>query len=179
MIRERRLPILGPMLALAGVLGASAAHAATQGSLSSMSTGSIGISVSVAPRATISGERDIDLGGSGTVRNRAVQILCLSSNSTMRTYSVAAAGGSDAGIFELSSGDRTIGYTVKWAASQAAPPETNEASGTLLEAASWQAECEPGTSSTAFVVAIDDEDLDEVRAGGAFTGSLTLLISPH
>lgn len=163
-------------LCLTVLVTASEAEAARQGSLGAVSSGSIGISVSVAPRAQILGPKDITFGGTA---GAFAQNVCLSSNSLARSFTVSAVGSGKAGAFELISGHQVIAYTVEW-------PRRNETTSQaeLIRSASQRADssrsdCEHGQSVTALVVAIDPAHLSEVRTGAPFTGLLTLMVTPE
>jgi hypothetical protein len=138
-------------------MAASQAQAARQGSLGAVSTGTIGITVSIAPRARISAPDDIVFDASGRTAGALSQRLCLSSNSAT-------------GALELSNGEHTIGYTVSWL--------TPGAAGANLNVAASRAECAGGRGAAALVVALDPAHLEEAR-GRAYTGTLTLIVSPE
>lgn len=163
-------------LCLTVLVAASEAEAARQGSLGPVSTGSIGISVSIAPRAQILGPKDIDFGGTASA---FAQNVCLSSNSLARSFTVSAVGGGNAGAFELVSGHQVIAYTVEWATRNETTPSAGLTRSTRPRADSSRTDCEHGQSVAALVVAIDPAHLDEVRTGAPFTGLLTLIVAPE
>jgi hypothetical protein len=158
------------VLCLALLGAASAAGAARQGPLEATSSGSIGISVSIAPQARMSGPEDVAFGGA---TGEVWQDLCLASNSLAGSYTVAAVGSGEAGAFELASGGRTIGYSVDWALG------ATGTGGTQLQAALLEAGCEDGRGSAGLVVAIDPEQIDELHRGEPFSGTLTLIVAPE
>lgn len=166
-------------LCLALLIVASEAQAARQGSLGPVSTGSIGISVSIAPRAQISGPKDIAFGGTGRAFARVSQNVCLSSNALARTFTVSAVGGGNAGATELVSGHQVIGYIVEWTTQAEATRRHSPATSAELAAASSRSDCEHGQGVAALVVAIDPAGLDELQTGAPYTGILTLIVAPE
>jgi hypothetical protein len=175
--RSRSVQTGRQVLCLALLGAASAAGAARQGSLEATSSGSIGISVSIASQAKMSGPQDVVFGSAGKATRPVLQNLCLSSNSPAGSYTVAAVGSGDAGAFELVSGGRTIGYTVELAGRTGAG-ERGPAS-TQLRAAVREADCREGRGSTALTVAIDPALVEQLHSGEAFTGTLTLIVAPE
>lgn len=167
MTAAHRLRTAWQLLCLGCLCAASGAEAARQGSLGATSAGSVGISVSIAPRATISGLHDIAFANAD---GRVSRQMCLSSNSAAGAYTVAAIGGGVDGAFELANGERTLGYTVEWAA-------RDEAASTHLRAAS-EAGCTDGRGAAELRIAMDPARLDEA-AEAPFTGALTLLVAPE
>ena len=158
------------LVGVSALMAASQAQAARQGSLGAVSTGTIGITVSIAPRARISAPDDVVFDASGRTAGALSQRLCLSSNSATGALAVSAIGSGEAGALELSNGEQTIGYTVSWL--------TPGAAGANLNVAASRAECAGGRGAAALVVALDPAHLEEAR-GRAYTGTLTLIVSPE
>jgi hypothetical protein len=159
------------LVGVSALMAASEAQAARQGSLGAVSTGTIGITVSIAPRARISAPHDVVFDASGRTVGSLLQRLCLSSNSATGALAVSATGSGEAGALELSNGEHTISYTVSWL--------TPGAAGTNLNVAASRAGCDGGKGAAALVVALDPAHLEEARGGAPYTGTLTLIISPE
>jgi hypothetical protein len=170
-------------IAILSALSANAAHAAEQGTLGATSKGSVTITVSVAPRARISGLKDIDLGlaepASGA---RTSEDICVWSNSATGAYTITASGGGPDGAFELANGEQALGYTVEWA------PRPGQTSGDRLEsgmtrtnllAATTRLECEAGMGTASLAVALDPAQLAAAEPGARYTGSLVLIVAPQ
>lgn len=167
------------MLCLPLLVAASEAEAARQGSLGPTSTGAIGISASIAPRARITAPEDIAFDGTGKAANGLAQNLCLTSNSLTRSFVVSAIGSGDAGALKLFDGRRTVDYTVEWASREDGVPGERGATKRELRAAASKGECATGRGLTALVVAVDPARFDEVHTGAPFTGTLTLIVAPE
>jgi hypothetical protein len=161
----------------------SAANAARQGEIGATSTGSITISVSVAPRARISGLQDIEFGPTDPATGaRRAQTLCVWSNSPAGSYSLTAAGSGPGGAFELSSGRRTVNYSVEWATSAgqtAGRSLSGGATRTNLQATATGADCAEGAGSASLAVALSPTQLAAAEPGSAYSGALTLIVSPQ
>jgi hypothetical protein len=170
-------------LAVLCALSATAAQAAQQGTLGATSKGSIAITVSVAPRARISGLKDIDLGLADPVKGaRASEDICLLSNSATGAYTIAASGGGPDGAFELADGERALGYAVEWAPRAGEKAGDRPDNGTIetnLRAAASQSDCASGMGVARLAVAIDRAQLAAVQPNGRYAGSLTLIVAPQ
>src|SRR5689334_1477427 len=89
----------------ASIALASAAHAATQGTLGSTSTGSITINASVPNRIQLTGLSDVSFTNQDpAVAGANAQNLCVWSNSATRGYYVTATGSGAASAFTLANG---------------------------------------------------------------------------
>jgi hypothetical protein len=170
---------MGALVCVSSLLAASQAEAARQGSLGAVSSGTIAISVSIAPRVEISAPRDIAFDPGGKTASGTSQSLCLSSNSATGAVRVSAIGSGDAGELELSDGQQTIAYTLAWAARGTPVQSGSGAPAMELRTAASRGECVDGRGSAAFVVALDPAHLEQVRTGRPYTGTLTLVVSPE
>jgi hypothetical protein len=170
-------------LAAAGLAAAGAADAAQQGEMGATSSGSVGISLSVAPRARISGLKDISVSDADPASNlRTAQTVCVWSNSPAGAYTLTAGGSGSGGAFELAGGQQTLAYSVEWA--QGAGQASGQTlpggqTATSLQAAATQSDCGSGTGSASLVVAFNSDQLAAVQPDTAYTGALTLTISPQ
>ena len=175
--RARLWPVLLAALSLA-----SGAHAASQGTVRAASSGSIGISLSVLPRAKISGLRDIEFGAADSETPlRSTQDICVFSNSHARSYAVSAIGSGPSGSLELSSGTRSIGYSVEWSPRAQLESNTKLSAGSITTgagAAAAEPDCRSGLGLAHLVVGIDHEHLQAAGPEGSYTGTLTLLVTP-
>jgi hypothetical protein len=181
--RIQRLIMLGAIGA--GSLVASPAFAApTQGSLGATSTGSITIPASVPNRARITGLSDVTFANQdpNTAASNA-QNVCVWSNTATKAYTITASGNGTASAFTLSNGTTTVPYSVEWAAT------SGQTSGTALTAGTASSSLTSGAvnqtcssaplASASLVVKIGTTDLGTMTAGGNYTGTLTLLVTPQ
>ena len=155
-------------------------HAAAQGSLGATSTGTVTITLSVAPRARISGLTDmsftqVDPNDPAT----ATQDVCVLSNTISKSYTITARGSGAGGEFVLSSGARTVPFKVRWSADasmEGAGLSSGVPSGALTSAAADQS-CTSG--NTRLSVEIAQSALQLAEPGLAYTGILNLTVSPQ
>ena len=107
----------GALVACCSIAIPASAFAASQGTLGSTSTGSVGISATIPARAQISGLTDI---GFGTVDPASAasqtEDVCVWSNTPGRGYQITATGSGSSNAFTLSDGTNTLPYSVEWAA---------------------------------------------------------------
>jgi hypothetical protein len=181
--RIQRLILLGAIGA--GTLAASPVFAApTQGTLGATSTGSITITASVPNRARITGLSDVTFANQdpNTAASNA-QNVCVWSNTATKAYTITASGNGTASAFTLSNGTGTVPYSVEWAAT------SGQTSGTALTAGTASSSLTSGAvnqtcssaplASASLVVKIGTTDLGTMTAGGNYTGTLTLLVTPQ
>ena len=170
--------------ALLTLAAGSAANAATQGSLGTTSTGTVGVSVSVPNRVQISGLTDVAFTNQdpGVAASNA-QNVCEWSNTSTRGYNVTASGSGTAGAFTLANASLTVPYSVEWAGSSGASSGTALASGTALTgltSTATNATCSAGAASTAsLIVKIASSNLQSMQASTSYTGTLTLVVAPE
>jgi hypothetical protein len=173
----RKFPSL--VLCLSSLFAAGQAHAARDGSLGPVSTGSINISASIAPRVQISAPTDMVFDHLGKATTSISQRLCLSSNWAPGSFVVSAIGSGDGGALVISNGYQSVGYTVRLAAHESVIPIDNGQAGVKLGAATSPEECEQGTGAAALIVGLDAARLHEVSTGAPYIGALTLIIAPE
>lgn len=184
MLMRRKRTARAPLgsLSLFAVVLASGANAASQGTVKAASSGSVGISLSVQPRARISGLKDIEFSAADSVeRLRSSQEICVFSNSLARSYAVSAVGSGPSGSLELSSGTRSIGYSVEWSPGAEPGSNTRLSPGLTLPgpgAAAAEPDCRSGRGLAHLVVGIDPERLHAEGLEGSYTGTLTLYVTP-
>jgi hypothetical protein len=170
--------------ALASGLNAGQASAATQGSLGSTSTGSIGISASVPSRARITGLSDVAFTNQdpATAASNA-QDVCVWSNTATKAYTITATGSGTASAFTLSNGTGTVPYSVAWASTagqtSGSALTAGTASASLTSAATNQNCSSAPTASASLIVGISTAGLGTMSAGSSYTGTLTLLVTPQ
>lgn len=162
------------LIATALVLPTNPTAAAEQGSLGATSAGSISISVSIAPRATISGVKDIVFAADPAAGTRASEDICLASNTAAGSYTISASGSAPGGAFQLSNGERVLDYSVAWAPRQ--DQSASDTTSTQVPAAAAPSDCPSGSASARLVVATDPAQL---TSGAPYTGSLVLTVSPQ
>lgn len=172
------------LLGAASTLVATPAMAATQGTLGATSTGTVAISVTVPSRVQITGLTDITFNNvEPNVQASASQSNCVWSNTATKGYTITATGDGTGGAFTLKSGSLTpIAYGVQWNQS------SGQSSGTALTAATASSgfvstatlpACVSAPSATSsLVVTIAPAQLENMASQTAYTGTLTLLVSP-
>ena len=181
--------VAGMLAAAIGLFGlATTAHAATQGTAGTTSTGSVTINASIAARVAISNLNDITFAdtdfapviGTGNSVQKTDNV-CTWSNNADRSYFITASGSGAANAFTLASASNpVIPYSVSWAQS------TGQTTGAALTAGTKSAKlistattstCGGGTNAT-LIVAITGANAETMLAGAAYTGTLTLLMTP-
>lgn len=160
---------------------AEPARAASQGSLGATSKGTIMITLSVAPRARISGLKDVSFTQVDSNKPAlSTQDVCVWSNTVSKSYTITASGSGSGGAFVLSSGTRTVPFNVRWGSKAGEGGQrltSGVPSGALTSAATDQ-ECTPGTT-TPFSIQLAQADLRLAEPGLAYTGILNLTVSPQ
>ena len=184
-MQNKALRTISPTcLALCAALIGGEAEAASQGSLGETSSGSIGITLSVAGRVQISGLSDVAfVAVSPDAAAMSAQDVCVWSNTATKGYSVTASGSGAGDMFELASTSRTASYSVAWndAAGQSAgtPLSAGAAlSGQTSSAAS--PDCTSGgADSSTLIVTVDPVALQNVEPDTTYAGALNLLVTPE
>jgi hypothetical protein len=165
--------LAGQAICASSLFVASQAGAVRQGPLGPTSTGSIGITISIASPVRTSAPNEIHFGALAKAYSETSQHLCLSRNTTGHSFGVSATGSGTAGALVLSDGHRNVPYHVKFASPADTAPGDN---GGTRDGS--RGGCEHGQRAIAFVVAIDPERVDEIQAGTGFAGILTLIVVP-
>lgn len=171
-------------VALVGAVAGSPALAATQGVLGATSTGTVTITASVPNRARITGLTDVTFANQDpNTAASSAQNVCVWSNTATKAYTITASGSGTASAFTLSNGSGTAAYTVEWAST------SGQTSGTALSAATASSSLTSGavnqtcssapTASATLLVKMATVDLGGMSAGGNYTGTLTLLVTPQ
>ena len=169
-----------------------AAQAATQGSLGSTSQGIVNISITKSVQAMITDLSDTNM----TLANWSLDqgAVTLYSNacvySSTGNYKVTATGSGIAGLFTIASGANLLPYSVTWNAGGAG--NLANTGSTLLPlvqstgfttATSTSTSCNGGGSANdtaRVVVGVTDAAMVAAASSNtAYTGTLTLLISPY
>jgi hypothetical protein len=165
-------------------LSATAAQAATQGTLGATSTGTVAISASVPNRARITGLTDVAFTSQDpNTAASSAQNVCVWSNTATKGYTVTATGSGAANAFTLANGSLTVPYSVQWSATSGQTTGTALATGTasagLVSSATHQT-CATGNATTAsLIVGIGTADLGAMQAATSYTGTLTLVVTPQ
>lgn len=152
-----------------------AALAATQGGVGLSSSGSLNISVEVAPQVTLSGLEDIQLNISDTSSDSAYSDGLCVQGSGASNYYVVAQGSGDNGQFALSDNqgnslDYDVSYTTLDASQQESLLHGQRSSSYRLNR-----QCNDGDNS-AITVNLPSQNLQQAQAG-RYSGTLTLTIS--
>jgi hypothetical protein len=163
-------------------------EAATQGTLGATSTGSINISIIVALRAQLTGLQDVTLTNvDPSVALNSPQSVCAWTNSGTG-YKITATGSGAANAFLISptggAAPSTVPYAVQW------NQTSGQTSGTALTAGTASSNftnnatsplclLNAGNKSASLIVDVASTDLLTMTAGTAYTGVLTLLMTPQ
>jgi hypothetical protein len=174
----------GAVGTLATVAAATTAHAATQGSLGSTSTGSVSISASIPSRVRISGLSDVAFTNVDPSLDAAnAQNVCVWSNTSTKGYRITASGSGAANAFTLANAALIVPYTVEWSGTSGQTGGTGLAAGsalTGLTSTATNANCASGPAASAsLIVKIAAADLQGMNAATNYTGTLTLLVAPE
>ena len=160
-------------------LSATAAYAATQGTLGATSTGTADISVTIAEQFRISSIQDYAFGTySGTGNLTANDDVCVYNNGT-GDYRITASGSGAASAFTVASGANTIAYQVFYndvtGTTGAVQLTAATQSGVQTGANTTINDCSAGGLSGNVEVRMLQAALQAAPAG-AYTGTLTLLV---
>lgn len=172
------------LVAMLGATLAGPAHAATQGSLGSTSTGSVSISASIPSRVRISGLSDVAFTNvDPSIDASDAQNVCVWSNTVTKGYRITATGSGAANAFTLASGGMTVPYAVEWSGTSGQSSGTALSTGTPLTgltSTATNSNCASGPASSAsLIVKIGSADLQSMAASTSYTGTLTLLVAPE
>lgn len=182
MTKNRRWPYATMTLLALGL--ATAATAATPGTLGSTSTGTVSISASVPGRVQISGLTDVDFTNQDPSADAAdAQSVCVWSNTSTRGYGITAAGSGVGGAFTLVNSSVTVPYTVEWAGTAGQSSGAALIPGTALTGLTSTATnptCSAGPAATAsLIVKVAAADLQNMQALTSYNGTLTLVVAPE
>lgn len=171
-------------LACAFSLIATAASAATDGSLGATSTGTVNVSASVPNRVELSGLTDVAFTNQDPASAASkAQSVCVWSNTSTGGYHVTATGSGTGSAFTLASGSLTVPYSVQWSGTSGQTTGTALTSGTALTGLTSTAvnpTCSTGAATTAsLIVNIAAADLQSMQASTSYTGTLTLVVAPE
>lgn len=153
--------------------------AATDGTLSSTSTGELGVSLSISNLVRITDVAPLNFGsysGSGS----AVQddSVCVYTNNPSGQYKITARGSGTLYAFTITNGSTTIPYTVRWnntgSTSGNFQIDANIQSSTLSGASTTSQTC-AGVNNANFQVTMTRDAILGVPSG-TYTGTLTLII---
>jgi hypothetical protein len=170
--------------AAATMIGGSAYAAPTQGTLGATSTGVVNLSATVPNKVQITGLSDVTLSNlDPSAAASSAQNVCVWSNTGTKGYNIKATGSGTSGAFTLANSTFTVPYSVEWSGSSGAT------SGMALTAATVKTgftstavdpTCASApTTSASLILKFTAADLQSMRGGQAYTGSLTLLVAPE
>jgi hypothetical protein len=169
---------------LGSLFSAVEAHAATQGTIGTTSSGQINITATIAGLVQITNLSDLNftpvLNGSSAAQ--LTENVCVWSNTLTKGYTIKATGNGTSSAFTLASGSNApVPYSVSWAGTSGATSgtalTTNVASSTFTSTALAPA-CLAGSNTATLFVSIASTDQDTMVANAAYTGILTLLVTP-
>jgi hypothetical protein len=170
---------------MGSILPVASAHAATQGALGTTSTGTVTINATIAGLVQISNLTDITFSAlTGAADAQQTENVCVWSNTSSKSYTIRATGNGTTGAFTLASGTNApVPYTVAWANSASATSGTGLTTNVTSAAFTSTAVtplCAAGASPTAkLFVTILATDQNSMIANAAYTGVLTLLVTPQ
>jgi hypothetical protein len=160
-------------------------HAATQGSIGPTSTGTVTINATINALVQISDLSDLTFTGlTGAATAQQTDNVCVWSNTSSKSYTIKATGNGTANAFTLASGtNAAIPYSVAWAntagATSGTTLTTNVASTAFTSTATLPL-CNLGASPTSTLfVSIGATDQAAMVANAAYTGVLTLVVTPQ
>lgn len=165
---------------------AGTATAATQGTLGTgSSTGSMDLSVTISESLRITGLADAALGTYGGTGDLTQDTdVCVYTNDSTGDYQITADNLANSGNFEITNANSdALAYTVAW----------NDATGTTGQAAltanvalaaqtgadTASDDCSTGASMTSNIEVTFAEAALQAAPSGAYTGTLTLVVTPN
>lgn len=170
---------------LGSIVCVAPAQAATQGIIGTTSTGSVTINATINGLVQISDLNDITFSGlTGGANAQQTDNVCVWSNTATKSYTIKATGNGTTSAFTLASGTNpVIPYSVAWANTSGATSgtalTTNVASAAFTSTATTPL-CSAGASLTSTLfVSIGATDQDAMVANAAYTGVLTLVVTPQ
>jgi hypothetical protein len=160
------------------------AQAASQGTLGTTSTGSVGISASVPGRVQISGLADFAFTNQDpSTAASSAKNVCVWSNTATKGYNITATGNGASSAFTLTDGTNTVPYSVEWAGTSAQTSGTALTSGsnlTGLTSTAVNPTCSSAPTTTAsLIVKLTAANLQSMVAAASYTGTLTLVVAPE
>ena len=162
----------------------SGVRAATQGTLGPTSTGSINISIKTALRARLTALSDVTLTAvdPGVNLNNAQNVCAWTNSGTGYTITATGSGAANAFLISPTGGaaPSTVPYAVQWNQTSGQTSGTALTTGTASSTFTNNATnttCGGGTSAS-LVLNLLSTDLLTMTAGTAYTGTLTLLMTP-
>lgn len=184
MVRALTATIVAVSLWTGGLAIAPAALAASQGAIGAASSGTLAIAASVPPRARLSGLNNVSFTNVNPANNaRNAQSVCAWSNTATKGYRITASGSGAGNAFTLSAGALSVPYTVQWNGAAGRTSGTALTAGALsasfVSSATHQ-QCLTGPSASAsLIIGIAAANLQAMQAATAYTGTLTLLMTPQ
>ena len=177
------MKMMKSLLALGIVtLGASAAYAATQGTLGATSTGTADITVTISEQYRISSLQDYTFGTyAGTGDLTSNDDVCVYHNGD-GLYTVTATGSGAANAFTVTNGSNTIAYGVAFNDQTGVVGQTalttGNASATQSGANVTSSDCSSGGLSANLEVELLEAALQAAPAG-AYTGTVTVVVQTN
>jgi hypothetical protein len=181
--RFKRLVILAAILGTSAI-ASQASATPVQGTLGATSQGSVLITASVPNRARITGLTDVTFASQDpNTAASGAQSVCVWSNTATKAYTITASGSGASSAFTLSNGTDSAAYTVEWAGSSGQTSgtalSTGTASSSFTSGAANQTCSSNASPSASLLVKMNTTVLGGMTAGGDYTGTLTLLVTPQ
>jgi hypothetical protein len=174
-------------LAILALSASQVAVAATQGTPGPTSTGTVTINATITPEVNITNLNDFTFTATElrTALNTGTEAsqfdrVCVWSNNPDRSYFIIATGSGASNVFSLTDGTRTLAYSVQWADNNSGVNMTALTSGAKSSAFSSPAgtpDC-GGSPRQSLRITIANAAIAAMEASTAYTGVLTLLVSP-
>lgn len=162
---------------------ATPAHAQSDGSFGSTSTGSLTVTASVPSKVRISGLENVTFSDVDPTLNASdAQNVCVFSNTAAGGYEITASGSGAGNAFTLANGALTpISYTVEFADTVNQSSGTSLTTGSALTGLTSSANNQNCTSgeTASLIVGITSSELQKMQAGLNYSGTLTLVVAPE
>ena len=136
-----------------------------------------------AQQVSISGLTDVAF---GTISNFTTDLtrsqnVCANSTAAGNRYSVTASGSGAGGSFDLQSGGGTLAYEVQWAGATGQTVGTNLVANVAqggFSGVGSNSVCKNGIMTASLITILRSTAISAARAG-AYTGTLTLILTPN
>jgi hypothetical protein len=159
------------------------ADAATQGSLGSTSTGTVGLSATIPARVQITGLSDLAFGTlDPSSAASSSENVCVWSNTATKGYNLTATGDGGSSAFTLTNGTTTLAYAVEWAGTSgqtSGSALTTNTPKTGLTSTATAPNCSSSTTASLVVKFSTAQMQAAVGSATAYTGALTLVVAPE
>ena len=117
-----------------------------------------------------------------TVDSVSAQNVCVFSSTAQKGYNIRATGNGTASAFTLANGSSKLAYEVQWSPNSGRTTGTGLTTNVTLTGQRTNANnatCSSGPATTASLIVIIRAASLSAAAGGAYSGTLTLLVAPE